>query len=370
MGEHAPATMLVRPAELGDMQPAYPLDAHVCLQCGLIEVADQMPTDFFAHHLRLVATPHESAGQARALDAFLQKVAGDGLQIMLCGDAHQRAVLPRCRQSAAPAMPNRLTVSSTSLDPATARMMRATYGAAKVVVVQDGLQRIGDLHGFLESIVRLIDQDGTLIIETPWSCEALKRNAFDRISAEHLSVFSLSALEKLCAFFDLTVCHVEWLLPAGDLVRAVVRRGRDVEPTDAVLAMREEELAAGILNAETYDAFVGRVNSIRDSVLELLWDLKARGLRVAGYGAPESGNTLLNYFGVGRLELDFLADPDPRKHDMFSPGMKIPIRSLDAIADERPDVLFMLDNDAGGIAAAAQVGARLLVPLPLPRLVN
>jgi hypothetical protein len=371
MGEHAPATMLVRPAELGDMQPVFPLDAHVCLRCGLIEVPDQMPTDFFLHHLRLQDAPQQSADQLKATDELLHGLAGDGLQIILCDDARLRPApaLATEKQSNAKAYPNRLVIAAASLDPATARMLRTTYGPAKAVIIQHGLQRVGDLHGLLESITRLLD-DGTFVIETPWSCEALRRNAFDRISAEHLSLFSLRSIEKLCAYFDLTVCDVARLPADGGWIRAIIRRGNDLEPTPAVQLMREEELAAGILDAETYDAFAGRVNGIRDHILALLRGLKACGLRVAGYGAPESGNTLLNYFGVGRLELDFLADPDPHKHDMFSPGMKIPIRPIDAIAAERPDVLLVLDNDPDGFATAAQLGTRLLVPLPQPRLMN
>jgi D-mycarose 3-C-methyltransferase len=139
--------------------------------------------------------------------------------------------------------------------------------------------------------------------------------------------------------------------------------------------MLAEELVAGILHADTYDSFAFRASEIRDRVLSLLWGMKAEGLRIAGYGAPENGNTLLNFCGIGRFELDFLADPDPQKHEMFSPGMKIPIRPLDAIADEKPDVLLVLDRDlmrsgrVGGLPVESP-GSRLLVPLPQPRLMQ
>ena len=51
LGNHAPAQMLIRPEEFGKTQPAFPLNAQVCLKCGLIEVADQIPADFFRHYL-------------------------------------------------------------------------------------------------------------------------------------------------------------------------------------------------------------------------------------------------------------------------------------------------------------------------------
>src|SRR3546814_11497601 len=74
----------------------------------------------------------------------------------------------------------------------------------------------------------------------------------------------------------------------------------------------------------------------------MLKEMKAKGLKIAGYGAPAKGNTLLNYFGIGPSELDFLVDRNPLKHDLYSPGMKIPVRGTDAITSEKPDVLLVL----------------------------
>src|SRR3546814_13689623 len=88
-------------------------------------------------------------------------------------------------------------------------------------------------------------------------------------------------------------------------------------------------------------------------------------------GAPAKGNTLLNYLGIGPSELDFLVDRNPLKHDLYSPGMKIPVRGTDAITSEKPDVLLVLawnffdeikDQQADFLAA----GGQFLVPLPQP----
>ena len=50
-GDHSPAQMLIRPDDLNEEQPSYPLNAQACLNCGLIAVADQIPADFFKHYL-------------------------------------------------------------------------------------------------------------------------------------------------------------------------------------------------------------------------------------------------------------------------------------------------------------------------------
>lgn len=354
--------MLVRRAELGELQPSFSLDAHVCLQCGLIEIPDQLPSDFFQYHLRMPA-PQETVRQKKALVTLLHKLAGDGLVVTLSNDGTTRGE----------GTPDRwLNVPGIAFSSGAASRLRASHGPAGAIVARDVLERIDDLHSFMEAVVRLLDDDGIFLVETAWSFEALRRNAFDSISAEHLSLFSLRSIVKLCAYFNLVVADVRRLPIHGGSIRTFIRRAGTAQVAPAVQAMLDQEIAAGILEAPTYDAFAMRVNEIRDKVLSLLWDLKAQGLRVAGYGAPENGNTLLNFCGIGRFELDFLADPDPHKNETFSPGMKIPIRPLAAIQTERPDVLLVLDPNLkppDGMDGPHN-GTRLLLPLPNPRLMS
>ncbi len=73
------------------------------------------------------------------------------------------------------------------------------------------------------------------------------------------------------------------------------------------------------MTLQTYDDFADRVEEVRRDLIEMLDDLKGQGLKIAGYGAPAKGNTLLNYFGVGPNDLDFLVDRNPLKQGLFRP---------------------------------------------------
>ena len=42
------------------------------------------------------------------------------------------------------------------------------------------------------------------------------------------------------------------------------------------------------------------VAELRDKLIAMLDELKAQGLKIAGYGAPAKGNTLLNFFDIGQ----------------------------------------------------------------------
>ena len=109
--------------------------------------------------------------------------------------------------------------------------------------------------------------------------------------------------------------------------------------------------------------------------MTLLRDLKSRGKRLAGYGAPAKGNTLLNYYGIGPDLLDFLADRNELKQGLYSPGMAIPVVPPERIMEAMPDYLLVLAWNFGDEimrqqAAYQERGGKFILPIPEPRVVG
>jgi SAM-dependent methyltransferase len=260
-------------------------------------------------------------------------------------------------------------------DPDTALEVRDAHGPAQVIVTTNTFNHIGDLHHFMEGVTRLLAGDGHFVVEVPWAKELLERNEFDTVYQEHVSEFSLLSLQKLGAFFDLELVDVHRLSVHGGSMRVFFRPNGLAVPSEEVHTMLREEREAGMLEPETYQHFAARIEAIRVQLLDMLSELKAEGMKIAGYGAPAKGNTLLNYFGIGPNQLDFLVDRNPLKQGLYSPGMKIPVRSPEAIEVEHPDILMVLawnffDEIREQQSDFVARGGRFLVPLPQPILVN
>ena len=103
----------------------------------------------------------------------------------------------------------------------------------------------------------------------------------------------------------------------------------------------------------------------------MLADMKAKGLKIAGYGASARGNTLITYYGIGTEYLDFLVDKNMLKHGLYSPNTRIPIKPVEAIETEKPDVLFMLRLNSSmksksNKRASWRVAANSWCPCPCP----
>ena len=96
--------------------------------------------------------------------------------------------------------------------------------------------------------------------------------------------------------------------------------------------------------------------------------------RIAGYGAPAKGNTLLNYCEIDRSVLDFVVDRSPLKHGLLTPGTHIPVEPPERLmASDIRDTLLLAWNFADEILRQQQDyrsrGGRFIVPIPSPRIV-
>jgi hypothetical protein len=212
-------------------------------------------------------------------------------------------------------------------------------------------------------------------VEVPRATELVARNEIDTVYHEHLSQFSLHSLAALFGAFGFTLAHVEDLAMHGGSMRVVATRGRADDPGPTAAARLSAERAAGLFEPRTYSGFRDRIESNRQRLVALITDLRSQGLRIAGYGAPAKGNTLLNYCGIGPGTLAFLADRSALKQGRFSPGMRVPVAPVERIESDAIDVLLVLawnlfDEIREQQSAFRARGGRFVVPIPEPRLVS
>ena len=104
-------------------------------------------------------------------------------------------------------------------------------------------------------------------------------------------------------------------------------------------------------------------------LLTFLIGAKRAGRRIAGYGAPGKGNTLLNYCGIRTDFLDYTVDRNPYKHGRYLPGTHIPIYPPERIAETRPDYVLILPWNlrheiVDQLAYIRDWGGQFIVPIP------
>lgn len=381
LGDHPAANAFVREADRDIPDSLYPLDTIACLDCALIQVADPLPPDFYVDYVYVPSGSTTMPVHFSALaKKFRQSLVTEDGQIVMDIGCNDGLLLAACKDEgmavlgidpsaniAELARAKGVEVFNEYFTAESAQRVRDEYGPAQVIVTTNTFNHIDNLHGFMDGVAELLADDGTFVIEVPQALTCVTLNEFDTVYHEHLSVLSAASVAALGKPVGLQIVDLEELPIHGGSMRFYLRRGGT--PTDAVRAFMDRESEAGLFERQTYTDHAARVQKIRADLMALLDKLQAEGKRIAGYGAPAKGNTLLNYYGIGPDRLEFVADRNELKHGRLTPGMRIPVVSPDRISETQPDYLLMLawnfrDEIIGQQQAFLEAGGKFIIPIP------
>ena len=224
----------------------------------------------------------------------------------------------------------------------TATELRRELGA-DLLLGNNVLAHVPDLNDFVAGMKVLLNPGGTITMEFPHLLRLIEESQWDTIYHEHFSYFSWLAVREVFAAHGLRLFDVEEIPTHGGSLRIYGSHDEDPRPeSERARGLLERERAAGLDRLETYANFGRTVASDKLDILSFLIGLRREGLRIAGYGAPAKGNTMLNYCGIGPEIVEFTCDLSPHKQDHLLPGSHIPIHAPEKLAEERPDVVLIL----------------------------
>jgi hypothetical protein len=248
---------------------------------------------------------------------------------------------------------------------------------ADLIIGNNVLAQVPDLNDFVGGMRILLKPQGVATLEFPHLARLMDESQYDTIYHEHFSYFSLIAVENIFGAHGLTVFDVEEIPTHGGSIRIYAHHVEDGSKpvTKRVVELRNRELSTGLDRMETYSTFSDQVKESKRSLLEFLIHAKREGKRVAGYGAPGKGNTLLNYCGIRTDFLDFTVDRNPYKQGKFLPGTHIPIFPVEKLQESKPDYVLILpwnfkDEIIMQMAGIRAWGGRFVIPIPKVKVIS
>jgi 2-polyprenyl-3-methyl-5-hydroxy-6-metoxy-1,4-benzoquinol methylase len=374
------------PAErVNAMEPFYPLRALVCARCFLVQLEEfETPEQIFSdyayfssyssswlEHSRRYA---EQMIERLSLDGdskVVEIASNDGYLLQYFAD-RQISVLgiEPAANVAEVAVEKGIPTVVEFFGEEVARQL-AGEGSADLLLGNNVLAHVPDLNDFVAGMSVLLKPGGVITMEFPHLMRLMQDNQWDTIYHEHFSYFSFLTVSAVFAAHHLRVFDVQELPTHGGSLRIYAAHDDDADKPDSAAAreLAERERAAGYERLETYSGYGRRVEQDKRQILSFLIDLKQQGLRVAAYGAPAKGNTLLNYCGVRRDMIEYTCDLNPHKQGHFLPGSHIPIRSPDQLREDRPDVVVILpwnlkDEIVAQLQFIGEWGGRLAARTP------
>ena len=387
LGEMPLANALLTADQLGTLEPRFPLDLARCPGCSLVQITETVsPTTLFGdypyfssysdtmvrHAEDLVARliPERRLG-AKSLVAEIASNDGYLLQHYVRAGVPVLGVEP-ARNVARVANERGIPTVCEFFGEALATELVSRHGQADVIHAHNVLAHVYDPGDVVRGIGTLLRPDGVAVIEVPYLRDLVERTEFDTIYHEHLCYFSVTTLDRLFRRHGLMLQDVERIPIHGGSLRVRVTIAGQVGAS--VRRLLAEEAVWGVHGDRPLLGFKSRVEALKADLLELLARLRAQGKRLAAYGAAAKGCTLLNYVGLGRDTLEFVADRSPHKQGRYVPGVRVPVVPAARLLEDMPDYVLLLTWNLAEEILAQEAeyrrrGGRFIIPVPTPRVV-
>lgn len=378
------------PARMAHLpEPRFPLAAAFCPMCYLVQINHRVPPEeMFSQYLYFTSFSDSLLAHARKMASELcgRLALGRGSRVLeiasndgyLLQYFQQKGVtvlgVEPAKNIAVHAAEKGIPTLNSFFGPELVGPIRRDYGMADLVVGNNVLAHVPQINDFLRAVKDCLTRAGTAVFEFPYLKELLEKSEFDTIYHEHVFYYSLSSVKKLAERAGLHLFDVARQAVHGGSLRIFL--ATEPRPVgENVTRMLEEEEADGLTRSARYASFSRTVAALKTDLLALLTGLKAQGKRLAAYGAPAKGNTLLNYCGIDGRLLKFTVDRSTHKQGLLLPGSRIPIRDPACLLEEMPDYTLILPWNLAAEIVSQQAeyvrrGGRFILPVPQPRVVE
>ena len=193
---------------------------------------------------------------------------------------------------------------------------------------------------FMRDIKASLAPEGIWITEQSYMPTMLKNVAYDTVCHEHIEYYGLRQIKWMADKVGLEIIDASLSdINGGSFCVTLGHKGASFGARPYYTTIQPLLDAEAKLELVDYRAFSVHARDHRAAMRGWLAGLIARGKSVLGYGASTKGNVILQYCGI---TVKAIADRNPAKWGLRTPGTNIPIISEDKARAMKPDYFLVL----------------------------
>src|SRR3990172_2449227 len=335
--------------------PRYPLDLVFCGDCGLVQLKNTTPRELlytkrYGYKSGVTKTMNEELenidenskkyvnGESRKL--LVDIGANDGTLFKYFGRDFMKVGIDPVKKFAKELKGFADIVISDYFNLASFQKAVGSH-QADIVTAIACFYDIDNLNDFVREVKSILALDGVFVVQQNYLVGMLEQNAFDNIVHEHITYFSLTALDNLLMRHGLEVFDVEKRnINGGSFRTAIGRKGlRSIEKS--VKRMKRYEEKINLKGKGIYNNFSKRVKKNGEKINKFIREEVKKGKRVYLYGASTRGNTLIQYYKLGRDLIKKAVERNPEKWGQKIASLGILIISEEEARKEKPHYMLV-----------------------------
>ena len=221
------------------------------------------------------------------------------------------------------------------------KLIKSFKNKTNLIFAANVICHIPNLIEVIETIDELLTSDGVFIFEEPYMGSMFKKVSYDQIYDEHIFMFSATSVKKIFNLFDFELIDIFKQQTHGGSMRYVVARKNKIKVSNNVKRILDNEKVNNLDNIESCLLFKKNCENSKKKLNSKINKIHNAGKRIVGYAATSKSTTILNYCGIGNDKIDYICDTTPEKIGKYSPGMHIPIVSIEKFRKDNPDVAYL-----------------------------
>ena len=172
----------------------------------------------------------------------------------------------------------------------------------------------------------------------------IQNKMFDTICHEHLEYYSSQVILNLCKKFNLRVFDIKKNNINGSSKQYYICHENSKFKTNLkkINSILKTEKQLNLTTEKTYKNFIKHINKSKNKLYNFLKKKKKLGKEIHGYGASTKGNVLLQYYKIDNKLVNFIAERNKNKYNLYTPGTKIKIISETLSRFYKPNYYLVL----------------------------
>ena len=197
---------------------------------------------------------------------------------------------------------------------------------------------------FIHEVKKILDEKGIFILEHADLFCIIKNNIFDTICHEHLEYYSSKVIIEMMNHNRLKVYDHKFNNINGGSSRYYIchQKANYKTKQKKINKLLLKESKMGLHSKKIYKVFFKKILEKKNKLKNLIKKIKGKKLTIHGYGASTKGNVILQFFNINNKDIDCIADRNPLKYNLFTPGTKIKIVSENYSRKLKPDYYLVL----------------------------